>query len=124
MKLSFDLDTGRNFIRGYAEGRITVNQDTVVEGSVVVMPDRLVTDWPPETFDALAAEHFEALLELEPEVVLLGTGERQRFPHPTLTRALVERGIGIEVMDTPAACRTYNILMSEERRVAAALIMI
>ena len=60
---------------------------------------------------------------LMPEIVLLGTGDRQRFPRPKLTRALLARGVGVEVMDTSAACRTYNIIMMEDRRVAAALLM-
>ena len=73
-------------------------------------------------FEALSAEHFEAIAALDPEVVLLGTGRVQRFPHPRLTTALSSRRIGIEAMDTGAACRTYNILMSEGRKVLAALI--
>jgi uncharacterized protein len=63
-------------------------------------------------------------LTLEPEIVLLGTGRRQQFPHPRLTQALLEQGVGVEVMDTAAACRTYNVIMLEGRRVAAALLLI
>ena len=73
-------------------------------------------------FEALAGEHFEALLELEPELVILGTGARQRFPHPRLTVALSGARIGLEVMATGAACRTYNILMGEGRRVVAVIL--
>ena len=73
-------------------------------------------------FDALAEVHFAVLAALKPEVVLLGTGSRLRFPSPRLTAALARAGIGLEVMDVQAACRTFNILAEEERRVAAALV--
>jgi len=89
--------------------------------SLIVTPERLLP-WQPDSFDALAEAHFSPFLELGLEVLLLGTGPRQRFPHPRLLRALTERRLGVEVMDLQAACRTYNILMGEERRVAAALL--
>ena len=73
------------------------------------------------SFEALDASDFERLRDLRSEVVLLGTGNRQRFPHPRLTRPLSDARIGLEVMDTQAACRTYNILVAESRKVAAAL---
>ena len=75
----------------------------------------------PAGFDALVAEDFAAIAALAPEVALLGTGSALRFPHPRLTRALVDARIGLEVMDTAAACRTFNILAAEGRRVAAAV---
>jgi uncharacterized protein len=81
-----------------------------------------VQAWTAASFDSLSDSDFAALLNLSPELVLLGTGTRQRFPHPRLTRALTEARIGIEVMNTAAACRTYNILMSEGRRVVAAFL--
>ena len=89
--------------------------------SVVVMPDR-IESWSAEAFDSLAPEHFALLEGLGMEIVLLGTGPKQRFPHPRLTAALTQAGIGVEVMDLQAACRTYNILVAEERKVAAALL--
>ena len=92
--------------------------------SCVILPDHILRDWPPQRFSDLRAEHFAQLLELKPEIVVLGSGDRLRFPAPALTAQLFEQGIGVEVMDTGAACRTYNILMSEGRRVAAALLMI
>jgi uncharacterized protein len=91
-------------------------------GSIVVAPDAAVQAWTAASFDSLSDSDFAALLNLSPELVLLGTGTRQRFPHPRLTRALTEARIGIEVMNTAAACRTYNILMSEGRRVVAAFL--
>ena len=122
MKIQLDPAGNLNRIRHYGPGSITVNQ-TAYDVSVVVLPDRVV-DWPPQRFADLAAAHFELIRALNPEVVLLGTGTRLRFPAGSLTRCLVEAGIGLEVMDTGAACRTYNVLMGEGRRVAVALLPI
>ncbi len=121
MKIHLDSAGSLNRIRDYGPPGVTVNQ-TRYELSVVVLPDRIL-DWPPQCFDDLSPAHFELLRDLNPEVVLLGTGVRLHFPAPALTRALVEAGIGLEVMDTGAACRTYNVLVGEGRRVAAALLM-
>lgn len=122
MKIHLESGAGQNLIRAYAPGSITVN-DKTYSRSLIVTP-QTVTDWPPSGFADLLATHFEMLAELRPEVVILGTGMKGHFPHPGLTRALVEANIGLEVMDTGAACRTYNILMSDGRRVLAALLMI
>ena len=85
------------------------------------MPEQLLP-WAPATFAELKAEHFAPIAAMKPEVVLLGTGGKLRFPHPSITRSLSDACIGVEVMDLQAACRTYNILMAEERKVAAALL--
>lgn len=122
MRFRLDIDTRKHFIKSYGPGWINVNEQEI-RRSVIVAPDRLVTDWSPQTFADLAETHFAAILDLEPEIVLLGTGGRQRFPHPRLTQALLAHGVGVEVMDTSAACRTYNVLVVEDRRVAAALLM-
>lgn len=123
MKIHLETGIGQNLIRAYALGRITVNEG-VYTRSLVVTPQQIIPEWPPETFADLLEEHFETIIALKPEVVILGTGARLVFPVPSLTRALVDARIGLEVMDTGAACRTYNILMSDDRRVAAALLMI
>ena len=120
MKLHPSLPSGVNTITGYGEDYVLVNGERR-ESSVVVLPDR-VESWPAKSFDALTAEDFSFLKGLDAEIVLLGTGPRQRFPHPRLTGALAQAGIGLEVMDVQAACRTYNILVAEERKVAAALL--
>ena len=91
--------------------------------NLLVTPDQVVTGWAAGGFEALTEADFAALAELKPEVVLFGTGASLRFPHPRLTRALTDAGIGVEVMDTPAACRTFNILAAEGRRVAAAVLV-
>lgn len=115
-------DTAAYRIRGYEPGQVTIN-DRVIITSAIVTPDKLYADWPPARFEQLKLEHMEAVIELSPEIVLLGTGQRQHFPARNIMLSLLERGIGLEVMDTGSACRTYNILMSEGRRVAAALII-
>lgn len=91
--------------------------------SLLLLPDGLDPAWGPQRFEDLAAHHLAPLADLGDAVVLLGTGSRQRFPAPALLRPLIEAGIGLEVMDTAAACRTYNLLVAEARRVAAALIV-
>ncbi len=123
MKIHLETGLGQNFVRAYAPGRVTINEE-VYTRSLVVTPHQIITDWPPASPADLQAGHFELIASLQPEVFILGTGARLRFPAPNIIRPLVEAGIGIEVMDTGAACRTYNILMSDGRRVAAALLMI
>ena len=91
--------------------------------SLVVMPEKAPVEWPPRSFDELAVEHFARIEEAAPDVVILGTGSRQRFIHPRLIAPLTARHVGVECMDSQAACRTYNILMTEGRRVALALIL-
>ena len=123
--MRFQLETGgqANLIRTYAPGRIDVNQETYTR-SLIVQPGQVVADWPPQAFADLASAHFETLAALAPEIVVLGTGLRQQFPRAELLAPLIKAGIGWEVMDSGAACRTYNILVSEGRNVAAALLII
>jgi uncharacterized protein len=120
VKLHASRASGVNTITGYGEGYVMVNGERR-EASVVVLPDRLES-WAARAFDNLTVEDFTFLGNLGVEIVLLGTGPKQRFPHPRLTASLARAGIGLEVMDLQAACRTYNILVAEERRVAAALL--
>ena len=121
MKLHPTGQSGVNTITGYGAGYVMVNGERR-ESSLVVLPERTI-DWQDKRFDTLEAEDFTFLAGLEAEIVLLGTGARQRFPHPRLTAELAKAGIGLEVMDLQAACRTYNILVAEERKVAAALLI-
>lgn len=123
MRLSLDQDGNVHLIRSYGPGHVTVN-DLRLTQSCALAPDALISDWGPAGFDDLDAAHFTALLTLKPELVLFGSGERQRFPHPRLLRALLEAGIAVDTMDTAAACRTYNIVVAEGRRAVAALLMI
>jgi len=93
------------------------------EQSLIVLPETPPAPWPVTSFDALTTEHFDQIDATQPDVVILGTGARQRFVHPRLTAVLTARRIGVECMDNQAACRTYNILMAEGRKVALALIL-
>ena len=120
MKLQASAPTTQHRFTAYGEGYVMVN-GARHDASVIVLPER-IEPWAVAGFDALAEAHFAALAALAPEVVLLGTGSRLRFPHPRLTAALARAGIGLEVMDVQAACRTFNILAEEERHVAAALV--
>lgn len=122
MKLHLSQQGGQNLFTAYGDGYVTVNQ-VRYESSLIVLPETVLTDWPPHTVAELEAGHFTQLLALRPEVVLLGTGASFRFPHPRVSLALVQAGIGFEVMDSFAAARTYNILMGEGRQVAAALLL-
>lgn len=122
MRFSFESDLNHHAITGYGPDWVRVNQQEF-RRSLIVTPERLVTDWPPQTFGDLVEAHFAVIAELEPEIVLLGTGSRQRFPRPALVQSLLARGVGVDVMDLAAACRTYNVVMLEGRRVAAALLL-
>jgi uncharacterized protein len=121
VKLHVSGPSRLNTITGYGDGYVAVNGQRY-ESSVIVLPDR-VLPWSARSFDTLAPEDFAELKDLGAEIILLGTGPRQRFPQPRLTAELTKAGIGVEVMDVHAACRTYNILVAEERKVAAALLL-
>jgi len=122
VKFQLQNTPGLNLFTGHGAGYVAVN-NVRHERSLVVTPERVIENWPVACSDDLNAGHFEFLLTLEPEIVLLGTGRTLRFPPPALSRCLVQARIGLEVMDTPAACRTYNILVAESRNVVAAILL-
>lgn len=117
------LSTGAlNLIRGYGQGQITVN-DQAYSHSLLVTPDRILTKGYPAALGSLTPDHLTELLAFAPEVALIGTGLQLTFPPTSLLRGLIDRAIGFEIMDTGAACRTFNILVGEGRRVAALLLV-
>ena len=121
--MKFDLSVAPgNVFTEYGEGYVRLG---VVEyrENLIVTTDKITTGWASGGFDSLTAEDFATIAALEPDVVILGTGKTLRFPHPRLTRAITDARIGLEVMDTPAACRTFNILAAEGRKVAAAILI-
>lgn len=122
MKLHLTQPEDTNLITAYDDDFIEVNKKRYTN-HLIVMPEEIVQDWPVVGLAHLTALHFNNMLELKPEVVLLGTGKTHQFIHPKLTVALIEKGVSVECMTTHAACRTYNILMSEGRHVAAALLL-
>ncbi|MEK6748241.1 MAG: Mth938-like domain-containing protein [Pseudomonadota bacterium] len=136
MQISLEADHKHYSIISYAPGCLTLAQPrqtpipssleerkTTVQKSCILTPDSLYENWPPQCFDDFTAEHFAALLPMAPELVILGTGSRLRFPISAILAPLMTRGIGVEVMNTAAACRTYNFLMVDGRNVLAALLL-
>ena len=122
MKLHLHSGADALLIRGCGDGRVTIG-DATYHRSLLIGAGRIVDDWGPSTASDLAEEDFTRMLEFEPELVLLGTGRRMQFPPASIIRPLLDRPIGLEVMDTSAACRTYNVLAAEGRNVLAALII-
>lgn len=132
MKFNQELDLSNYSIRNFKSGEITVinplrenetnPQEQILAESFVIMPKRLISNWPPKTVADLTESLLQSLIQFQPELVLLGTGTTLTFPSQKLLSSLTTQGVGIEVMDTAAACRTYNILMHEGRNVAAAML--
>ena len=122
MKLHLARNDNQNAFTGYGEGYVVVNA-VRYERNLVVLPDRPVEDWAVAGVDTLREQDLESLAGLGVEIVLIGTGKTLRFLHPRLLQPLARARVGVEVMDTRAACRTYNILVAEGRKVAAALIL-
>ena len=123
MKLELDTGSGSHTILSYTATAIRLPQHTL-ERSFILCPDRLIVDWTPQTLAELSPAHLDPVVALDPEIVLLGTGARLYFPAADILAPLRTRQIGFEVMDTAAACRCYNVLLSEGRRVVAAMFMI
>lgn len=147
MQFNLEINQSTYTIRAYAPGEVTVTvphgiedpaadildaigpesnrlRQEILTCSAIITPNRLVRDWMPQSFSELDRSHMDILVELAPEIVLLGSGERLLWPDAAVVAPLADAGIGYEIMNTAAACRTYNILMGDGRRVAAALFMI
>lgn len=122
MKFTLEASSRVNLIRAYSTTEIRVGEQSL-RASCIVMAETVISEWEPASYTDLAPRHLETILALKPELVLLGTGATQRFPPSSIRAAFIERGVPLEVMDLGAACRTYNILVQEERRVAAALFL-
>lgn len=121
--MKLHLDAGAAIVvTGLGPGWVRVGAEEI-RGNVVLTPDAVHPGFAPGGFDALDAEDYAALLAHGPELVVVGTGAKQRFAHPRLLRALLEARVGVDLMDTAAACRTFNIASGEGRRVVAALIV-
>ena len=122
MKLQSDPHSGANTITGYGDGYVEINQ-TPYKHSVLLSSDGETFEWPVKSFGDLEVNHFSQIANLKPELILIGTGSRQQFPRPELLKNLILAKIGFEIMDSQAACRTYNILVGEGRKVLLALIV-
>ena len=126
MKLHLTSAENHNLISGYSSGEsgrfVEINKQRHTR-NLIVMSNKLILDWQATDFSSLSEADFVQIVDLKPEVVLLGTGEKHQFLHPKIVQKLTENNIPLECMTTAAACRTYNFLMSEGRNVAAALIL-
>jgi uncharacterized protein len=121
MRFTQEVSTGINVIRGYAKGELRVN-DHVYRGALILSATTLIDLPNVQNLEELLQADVAKILALEPEVVLLGTGAQQIFPAPAFGAQFMRAGIGFEVMDTSAACRTFNVLVGEQRRIAAMLL--
>jgi uncharacterized protein len=131
MKITLEQNGGSYTLHSYRDEILVIRPPNAtpddeekllrLKGSCLISAHQLITDWPPQTLAELLPDHLQAIRELKPELLLLGSGSRMRFPSTDQLAALVRLGIGYEVMDTAAACRTYNLLVAEGRRVVAAL---
>ena len=121
MKLRIAQPQAQYTFTAYGDGYVSINSMRHTR-NVVVLPERVIVDWTQAGFEALGVDDFEALAALDSEIILLGTGSQLRFPRPELLQPLIRAQKGLEVMDLQAACRTYNVLAGEGRKVAAALI--
>ena len=122
MKLHASALSALNTFTAYGNGYVMVNSQRF-DANLIVLPEQILP-WDVAGFAVLKETDFDVFSDMKLEILLLGTGPKQRFPHPRLTRALAAKRVGVEAMDLRAACRTYNILMAEERRVAAALLFL
>lgn len=121
MKLHLANMAGLNVFTAYGDDYVAVNHEKHLK-NLIVLPESIIHEWSSATLETLSAEDMQKLLELGTEIILLGTGSRLRFPPGSLMRPFAPAGIGLEIMDLKAACRTYNILAAEGRKVAAALL--
>ena len=121
LKLNLTRLGDTKMFTAHAPDHVMVNGERY-DTSIVVSADEVHSDWQVTGFDALSEADFAYFLALKPDVLLFGTGAQQRFAHPQLYRALTDAGIPVEFMNTPAACRTYNILVAEDRKVVAAIL--
>jgi uncharacterized protein len=123
MKLHLNTDPSQQLFTGYGDDHVLINGRRHEASLLLTARGIEIAPWAGLGFGALTADHFEWVARRELDILLLGTGTRLRFPHPSLTRALMEARIGLEVMDVGALCRTYNILAAEGRSVGAAVLI-
>jgi len=122
MKFSEDYAIGTNVIRSFTDSTIDVNNKTYNK-SLIISSNLLIDDWIISHIDDMKTEHWQELIQHKPEVILIGTGASLVFPHPSIYAPAIDMGIGVEFMDSKAACRTYNVLVSEDRSVLAGIIL-
>ncbi|MGK0272035.1 MAG: hypothetical protein ACI88H_002701 [Cocleimonas sp.] len=122
MKFAEDHNSANYKISGYEQGSIAIN-GLPHNHSLVLSPMELLSDWEPTKYSELNSDHLDAIYAMKPEIIILGTGPKQIFPPAEILRRLAKEQIGYEIMDTQAACRTFNILMAEDRKVVAGMFL-
>ena len=122
MKLHLTDFSDLNAFTGYGPGYVEGNHRQYT-CNLIVLPDQIIQNWQVSDIDQLTIQHLEDLLSMQPEIILIGTGATFKFPGKSLLKNIASRAISLEVMDTQATCRTYNILSTEGRRVAAAMLV-
>ena len=122
MKFTQQSPAGANLIRHYGADFVVIAEEEI-RRSCLVSAGTVLRDWPPRSVEELGVEHLAVIFELAPEVVVLSTGANQRFPRAALRADFATRRIGLEVMEVGAACRTYNVLVAEERKVVGAILL-
>jgi uncharacterized protein len=123
MKLELDNAVDSKYlIQSYTEDSFTINNERITS-NIIISANKLIQNWPPQTIADLALQHLDEIITLEPEIVLLGTGNRLVFPDEMIISTIMSKHIGVETMDTGAACRCFNLLQSDGRNVVAALLL-
>ena len=121
MPLAEDIINARYSIQAYAEDQITINE-TIYQCSLVLSANEIISPWPVNRLDQLTGDHLDSIYDLNPDVILLGTGHMQVFPSADILGLFAKRGVGVEIMNNGALCRTFNILVAEDRQVVAAIL--
>lgn len=122
MRMSLDSAYSLNLIQAYESGKATI-RNTPYTDSLIVFPEDIETQWPVTDINSLKATDFNTICQFKPEVLIIGSGDKLVFPHPKTFVTLIDFGIGYEVMDNAAACRTFNIVVGEGRKAVLALII-
>jgi len=121
MKLLLNNEVPVHQFSSFTPGRVVIGKNRYCR-SLIVTPKEIYTNWPPQHIDGITATDLQEIIKLEPELILIGTGDKLRFPHPSILEGATRAQLAVDFMDSRAACRTYNILAAENRRVAAGII--
>ncbi len=122
MQFNLDSNVGKYQINSFQPGQVVINKQTYIN-SIIIAPEKIITNWQPQNYAEISEYDLKSILDLSPQIVIIGTGEQQHFLEQELLLPFLKQGIGIEIMNTDAACRTYNVLMSEGRNIVAGLLL-
>jgi uncharacterized protein len=122
MQFNLDSNVGKYQINSFKPGQVVINKQIYIN-SIIIAPEQIITNWQPQNYAEITEYDLKSILDLSPQIVIIGTGEQQHFLDQELLLPFLKQGIGIEIMNTDAACRTYNVLMSEGRNIVAGLLL-